>query len=282
VIAAFEMLEEDLVSLLPVGRDVRLTGEGHAGEARLVARHLAGVAVERVIDDGLEGDAVGAQAVDDGLVEARHLGEVRVGVQRVLVAREPIQEGLLRQGRGLDRAVGRAIRRLVARLGAGVAAEATLTANEQREAVGEQVLAGFVLRGRLQDHERRLALVVDLRNRARDLELLRRRDRLVDLDVLLPVEQHGEVEVHPGDAREAAHGAERRDHREARQHLEILLVGVLELLRVGLGGARADAEAQVVEDHLILGVGRFAFGELRAPGLVGIDGHVALLRPDRT
>ena len=61
------------------------------------------------------------------------------------------------------------------------------------------------------------------------------RQRPVDDHLLLAVQQHREVELEAGDVADPAHRAERGDHREARQHLEVLLVGVLELLRVVAG-----------------------------------------------
>ena len=70
---------------------------------------------------------------------------------------------------------------------------------------------------------------------------------------------------------EVAERAEHRDHPEARQHLEVLLVGVLELARIGRRVAGADS--QVVEDHVVLGPGVPSLAELGAEGLPGIDRH---------
>src|SRR6185295_2317003 len=79
--------------------------------------------------------------------------------------RQAVDQRLLRQRLALDYAVGRALGRRVADLRARVAAEAALTADEQREAVREQRLSVVrVLRVRLHDHERGFPFVVDLGN----------------------------------------------------------------------------------------------------------------------
>ena len=49
----------------------------------------------------------------------------------------------------------------------------------------------------------------------------RRRQRVVDLDVLLAVQEHERVELEPGHAEDVALRRELHDDRERRQHLEI-------------------------------------------------------------
>src|SRR5258706_3951854 len=80
--------DEDLVALAPGRRLDRLSGEEHAGEARLIARDLRGVAAEQAVDSGLAHDPERAQAVQDRLVEAAELRERGIGVQRILVSRQ--------------------------------------------------------------------------------------------------------------------------------------------------------------------------------------------------
>jgi len=67
-------------------------------------------------------------------------------MERVLVAREAVDQRLLGHRRHLDHAIRLAIGCLVAGLRARFAAEATLAAQEQREAVREQRSAGLVAR----------------------------------------------------------------------------------------------------------------------------------------
>src|SRR5688572_31889028 len=50
--------------------------------------------------------------------------------------------------------------------------------------------------------------------------------------------------------------------REARQHLEVLLERVLELARIG--GARARADPEVIEDHVVGPVASRRLTEIRA------------------
>jgi hypothetical protein len=86
------------------------------------------------------------------------------------------------------------------------------------------------------------------------------------------VEEERRVEREPGHPHDAPERGERRDHPEARQHLQVLLVRVLELVRVGLRDAGADAE--VVQDDVVDLVARLGCGELRGERFLRIDRHV--------
>ena len=172
--------------------------------------------------------------MQDRRVEATHLGELGIRVQRVLVAGQTVDQRLLRKRARLRDDVGCALRRLVARLGTGLTTKATLAAREHGEVVGEELLSGaLLLRIHLEHDQGRLALVVEARDATLTHHLGSHRNRLVDLDHLLSVEDHGEVDL---DARNRGHvhqGAEHRNHGEAGEHLQILLVGVLQLLWIG-------------------------------------------------
>src|SRR5258706_16392890 len=88
--------DEDLVALAP-GRGLdRLSGEQHAGEARLIARDLRGVAAEQAVYGRLAHDPERAQAVQDRLVEATELCERRIGVPGDLFARPAVRQGPVR------------------------------------------------------------------------------------------------------------------------------------------------------------------------------------------
>src|SRR5262249_39533936 len=123
-------LDQDLLALAPPGDLVGLAGEGDARKARLVAGDLPDVPAEDAVDHRLAHDPVGAEPVDDRAVEAAELRELGVRVQRVLVAREAIEQRLLRQRARFEHPVGRALGRDVARLRPGLAAEAALAAQE--------------------------------------------------------------------------------------------------------------------------------------------------------
>ena len=142
------------------------------------------------------GEAVGAQAVEDRPVEAAHGRERRVGVQRVAVARQPVDQRLVGAGLQLDGVVGVAVGRLVRVAGrTAVAAPAALAADVGRHAGVEQRLAG-VDEGRLAlgDDHRALALVVDAGDLAHGLELALDGDLPVERDALLAVDEHRRVE----------------------------------------------------------------------------------------
>ena len=172
-------------------------------------------------------------------------------MERVLVAREAIQEGLLGQGGRLGHVVGVALGRRVPGLGTGLAAEAALAPDEGREAVGAERLAVLVLRLRLQYDEGTLALVVHGRHLARVLHLGPCRQGAVQDQVLFAVQQHHGVEAEALHPHQAAQHPEDGHHAEAGQHLQgRRLVGVLQLARVGR--RHPGAHTQVVEDDGVL------------------------------
>src|SRR5262249_39664501 len=143
-LAAFGLRgERDLSGLdLPhVGGD-GLAGEDDAGEPHLERLEPLRVVVAPRRQDGAPGVPVGAEPVQDGTVEAAHGRELRIGVQRIHVAREAIDERLLRERLVGDGLVGLALRRHVLRAArSAVAAEATLAAHEDRRRGAEEDLA---------------------------------------------------------------------------------------------------------------------------------------------
>jgi hypothetical protein len=180
------------------------------------------------------------------------------------------------EARALDGAVGLALGRLVARLGAGLTAKAALAAQEEAETIREEGIAGVGLHSvHLENAEAGLALVPQLGHPALASRVARGRNGLVENDLLLAVEQHGEVEGQTLDPAQAHHGAEGGDHREAGKHLQVLLIGVLELTRIRGGHAGTDAE--VVKDDVVVVPAVLAIAERGAEGFGGIDGHCVLL-----
>src|SRR5579871_5038997 len=119
------------VADVPAARGQRVAGEDDAGEAGEETFELVQIAAARALQDGAAGEAVGAQPVQDRAVEAAELRHRRIGVQRVDVAGEAVEQRLLAR-RLLDHfEVRRARRRLqLGRLGAALAAEASLAADE--------------------------------------------------------------------------------------------------------------------------------------------------------
>src|SRR5262249_26569656 len=80
----------------------RFAGEYHPGETGAVSRDTTDVAVEDLVDHRFADDPVAAQAVQDGPIEAAFAGEFGIGVDRVHVAGEAIQQRLLRQSLAFD------------------------------------------------------------------------------------------------------------------------------------------------------------------------------------
>ncbi len=66
--------------------------------------------------------------------------------------------------------------------------------------------------------------------------------------------------------------------REARQHLQVFLVGVIEFAGIGLGNA--CAHPQVIEDRVVAFPASLARGKLAAERLISVDRHADLRRPN--
>ena len=111
--------EDDPVAFVPHRGHDRLAGEHHAREPHLIARHLGDVAVEHLVDDRLARRPVRAQPVQDRGLEPGNGGELGVGVERVLVARQPVEQRLVAHRRRLDDGVGCPLGGRVAGLGPG-------------------------------------------------------------------------------------------------------------------------------------------------------------------
>src|SRR3546814_8694855 len=91
----------------------------------------------------LAGEPVGSESVQDRPVEATHGRECRVGVERVPVAGQPVDQCLVGAGLERDRVIGVAIGGDVgATGGASVASPPALAADEGRHAHVEEGLAG--------------------------------------------------------------------------------------------------------------------------------------------
>jgi hypothetical protein len=70
--------------------------------------------------------------------------------------------------------------------------------NSEKRFVNSGCAVGSFVRGRLEDHERGLALVVDLRDVRGGLELRLDGQRAVDDHLLLAVQEHRELNCMPG------------------------------------------------------------------------------------
>src|SRR3990172_7050490 len=233
-------LEQDAATaLVPHLRDDRIAGEDDAGEAHVQSGEPRRVVVAVLTEYGAGGVSQAAQAVEDGRVVAGHLGEGRVDVQRVAIAGEAVDHRLDGQRRHLDGPVGGPVRGLVAGLWAALAAEAAGAAHEDAGAVHEQHLAALVLRLRLDDDEGAFALIVDAGHLAAGGQLALRRDRPVEPDALLAVEDHHRVYL--DGAGEAHEGGERRYHGEGREHLEVALIDEVQV---------RGADAHRVQHHV--------------------------------
>src|SRR5581483_11859381 len=143
--------------------------------------------------------------------------ELRIGVQRVAVARQAVGEGLVLTRRVGDDVVGLAVGGLVAGRRAAVAAPAAFAADEHGRAGAEQRVAGLgVDRLRLGHDHRARALVVDAGDAAHGAGRALDRDLAVEADRLLAVHEHRPVEL--ADLGDGARAAGTGDDGERRQY----------------------------------------------------------------
>ena len=208
--------------------------------------------------------------MEDRRVESSPRGECRIGVQRVAVAAQPVEERLVPPGLVGDHVIGLAVGEFPVVGWSAVAAPAALAADEQSRSRGPE--GGSIRIGDVGLHvdEGRLPLVVDLTDPAGGDALSGGRDLLVAGDRLLGMEQEHRVEVAeaggPAPAHHHALGGER-----PLVHAVRILSGELQLEAGGVRYAGTDAEC--VDEALLGGpgdLGGFAHGS----GGVGVDGHV--------
>src|SRR5204863_3475337 len=139
--------------------------------------------------------AVRAQPWQDRAGEAGPGRELRVYVQRVAVAAQPVPQRLSRPGRGLQHRIRFTFRDGHAGRLAPLAAEAALTPYKNACSVGEQRLAGRVDGAGLHDDDRGAALVLYVGDDRPGLRLAVDRQRPVDGQLLPAVQGSREVDV---------------------------------------------------------------------------------------
>ena len=105
------------------------------------------------------------EPVQDRLIKAKRLGKAGVGMQRIPVARESIQQRLIFVNALLDALIGWARgRHIDLCAGTAIATPATDATHKGRDLVAHQELAGVVVAIDGSDHHRALALVEDVFN----------------------------------------------------------------------------------------------------------------------
>ena len=213
--------------------------------------------------------------MQDGRVEAGPAREGRVGVQRVAVAVEPVEQGLVGPGVVADGVVGFPVGQLPGAGRAPVAAPAALAGDEQAGPAGPHGVAVVVGGVDLQHHQRGLALVVDGGHPVAGCRRTLGRQLLVELDVLVAVEQAGPVVVAVvGSAGAADH------HRLGGQgplgHPGRILGGELQLGAGWVGSA--GPHAQGIKQALV-GAPAHLCGIADRADRIGINGHPPNLPP---
>src|SRR5258708_31460428 len=109
---AYEDAAAEADTARPVAPDLRthrLAREARRREARLHAPEPRRIVAAQRAQQRMAGDTEGAEAMQDRAREAGHRGDLGIGVQRVVVAAEPVDEGGLRQGRDVADEIRRAL-----------------------------------------------------------------------------------------------------------------------------------------------------------------------------
>ncbi len=246
--------ERHHLAVLPQIHRHGLPRKHRRGKAHGVLPERAGIIIGVGLQHRAAGQAVGAHAVQDRPRKPGLARELRIAVQRVAVAAQPVDQRLVRPRRDIDGAVRRPRRhRMRRRLALGRAAEAAIAAREGRADQRRQLVAGFVPEHRFTCHHGALvlALVVDGQDAGIRENLRRHRQRLVEGDVAFAIHHQQAV-----DAEIAGTGAPGRDRGEGRHHLqrarvEASFVDVRQFPLVHGIGAQTDAIG--IEHHLAVG-----------------------------
>ncbi|OPY90857.1 MAG: hypothetical protein A4E73_02289 [Syntrophaceae bacterium PtaU1.Bin231] len=182
---------------------------------------------------------MGAEPVHDGFFESGHGGEFGIDVELEDVAREAVDERLIGGGLRLDAEIGSAFGELhdVGRRGrpAESAVQACEHGGDGREEPLSVVVKGFAF----PDHQGALLpLVVVVRQLPLRDEFPRRRDRVVEDQLLLAMQDAGEVDV--GGGGHLAQDVEDRGDGEAGDDLQVLFVHVVQFLEAGPHAERVE------------------------------------------
>ncbi len=152
-----------LIGELPHIRDQRFAGIHAVGHAHLDALEVPRVTFAKGVDHMAARVPECAKAVQDRALKADRLGEVGIGVQRVPVAAEAIEQRLVGGHFLFDARVGRAVWRLDRRCGlAAIAAPAARAAHHDDQVVLDQRFAVLGVADRLDVDDGVFALVQDL------------------------------------------------------------------------------------------------------------------------
>ena len=212
--------------------------------------------------------------MQDRLVEADRLGEFRVGMKRVAVARKPVEQRLVGLGFRFHRLVRRPVGDLVGRRRAlARTAEPAIAAREDGGFQRAELVLALFRNHRLGDDDRALAfaLVPGADDAAVGGDLRGHGQRAMQRQLLFAMHHHHVVDAAIGHRS----GAPGDDGRHGRHGLQVLFVNEGEFLVVHRVAPEADA--QRVKHGFAVAIAEFLPGRLQRHEVIVIDRHFRLL-----
>src|SRR5450631_2421155 len=221
----------------------------------------------------MAGDPESREAMQDRAREAGGLGEFRIDMQRIRIARQPVDQRHFRPGRKIANAVRSALRQRMRRRGFALwSAEAAVAAAERSLRQGsERTAARLVADLALGINQRALAcaLVHHVQNAGAPDHRALRRDRLMQLEALLAMHHLGPGDAELGLAQPIGRIALYQS--EGRQHLEIFFVDEGEL--VGVERILAETEAERIKHAILRAVAVLDVRDFQRQQFFGFEGH---------
>jgi len=259
--------EDDLVAFFPSGQDKGLTRENMRSESSLDALESVDISFAESLDDELAGNTIGAETVQNRLVESSHSSHVGVNVQGVSVTSQSVEDSLVGNGLILNNLISNSFRDLGHNsVRISLEAKSTKASDEETHVVNKQgdslaIIANFV-GGDFKGDESTLALVGDIRDSASSNKLDVGLDGLEEFDFVFTVKKHHGVEF--GHARAFSQGNKDLFDKEeggtnSWENSKVLVKLISEFEVFFVHGVLGEADTEGVNDGIFGGEFGFDF-----------------------
>ena len=245
--------ENHFIALLPALDNKSLAWQDMTGETSIDLCDALGIFRRVLFLNCASAEAVRAETMEDGSLEAAHGRHLWVNMERVPIVAKSVEEGLVLLGDLLADEIWGTLRDLGnARLDGSLISESTETADKERSSHrGAKLLSGSLKDLGVEDHQGTFALVLEIGDVLLNDVFLTGHERLGEADLLFTVKQLHWVEG--GDSWNIEVTISERSsvadsQSVGREGLEVLsvLIGELEVLVVH--GVLLEADSESVED----------------------------------